>query len=84
VNRWSPHSQLLLYLEQTALYNAINFTGTPWLNLENYLGPANQSALSTRIAGFLCPSDTDRISTSRMIRRTNRGVTMGPSGSKAP
>ncbi len=103
VNRWSPHSQLLLYLEQTALYNAINFTGTPWLNLENYLGPANQSALSTRIAGFLCPSDTDRIrtrstrrttataavrapcrTTSRMIRRTNRGVTMGPSGSKAP
>ena len=62
VNRWSPHSQLLLHLEQAALYHAINFTGSPWLNPGAYLGAANQSALSTRIAGFLCPSDTDRIS----------------------
>ena len=60
--RWSAPSQLLPYLEQTALFNTINFAGTPWLNPGEYLGPANQSALSTRIAGFLCPSDTDRIS----------------------
>jgi prepilin-type N-terminal cleavage/methylation domain-containing protein/prepilin-type processing-associated H-X9-DG protein len=62
VNRWSAQSQILFYLEQTALYNAINFSGDPWLNPGSRLGPENQSALSTRIGEFLCPSDTDRIS----------------------
>ena len=62
VNRWSLQSQLLLYLEQTALYNTINFAGSPWLNPGAALGVENQTALSTRLAGFLCPSDTDRIS----------------------
>ena len=62
VNRWSPQSQLLLYLEQGTLYNAINFAGTPWLNPATSLGPQNSTALSTRIGGFLCPADTDRIS----------------------
>jgi prepilin-type N-terminal cleavage/methylation domain-containing protein len=62
VNRWSSQSQFLLYLEQTALYNAINFAGDPWLNPGSRLGADNLTSLSTRIGGFLCPSDTDRIS----------------------
>jgi prepilin-type N-terminal cleavage/methylation domain-containing protein/prepilin-type processing-associated H-X9-DG protein len=60
VNRWSPHSQLLPYLEQAALFNALDFTGVPWLN-DPFWGPMNQTALTTRIGGFLCPSDIDRI-----------------------
>ena len=49
---WSPQSHLLPYLEQTVIYNAINFS------LPNrYSGSAsNMSLLGTRIADFLCPS----------------------------
>jgi prepilin-type N-terminal cleavage/methylation domain-containing protein/prepilin-type processing-associated H-X9-DG protein len=61
VNRWSAQSQLLPYLEQPALFNALNFAGTPWLNLNPVFGPMNQTALTTRVSGFLCPSDVDRI-----------------------
>ncbi len=61
VNRWSAQSQLLPYLEQPALFNALNFVGIPWLNLNPVFGPMNQTAITTRIAGFLCPTDVDRI-----------------------
>ena len=49
---WSPQSLMFPYLEQGALYNAINF------NLSNrYSGyKANTSLIATRIASFLCPS----------------------------
>jgi Protein of unknown function (DUF1559) len=60
-NRWSAQSQLLPYLEQAALFNALNFVGTPWLNLNPVFGPMNQTAITTKIAGFLCPADVDRI-----------------------
>jgi prepilin-type N-terminal cleavage/methylation domain-containing protein len=61
VNRWSAQSQLLPYLEQGALFNSLNFVGLPWLNLNPVYGPMNQTALTTTIAGFVCPSDFDRI-----------------------
>ena len=61
VNRWSAQSQLLPYLEQPSLFNALNFAGTPWLNLNPIFGPMNQTAITTKIAGFLCPTDVDRI-----------------------
>ncbi len=49
---WSPQAQMFPYLEQTPLYNAINFS------LPNrYSGSAsNMSLLGNRIASFLCPS----------------------------
>ena len=60
--RWSAHSQLLLYLEQVQLYNAINFSLVPWLNVPSFgSDPINQTALTTQLSGFLCPSDMDRI-----------------------
>jgi prepilin-type N-terminal cleavage/methylation domain-containing protein len=61
VNRWSAQSQLLLYLEQVALFSSLNFSGTPWLNLNPVFGPMNQTAITTKVAGFHCPSDVDRI-----------------------
>ena len=61
VNRWSAQSQLLPYLEQAAIFNALNFVGTPWLNLNPVFGPMNQTAITTKIAGFLCPADVDGI-----------------------
>ncbi len=64
-SRWSAQSQILAYLEQSALFNAQNFWGVPWLDDATY-GPMNQTALSTRIAVFLCPSDRDRIEDGRV------------------
>jgi prepilin-type processing-associated H-X9-DG protein len=40
------------------LFNAINFSGVAWMSDPVY-GPPNQTALATKIAGFLCPSDSD-------------------------
>src|SRR5262245_35715781 len=48
---WSPQSRVLGYLEQTALYNAINFN-----TLNRWTDANNHSLLGTRIASFLCPS----------------------------
>ena len=59
VPRWSAQSQMLTYLEQAAVFNAINVNFLPW-SFEP-LGAANLTAVSTSIAGFLCPSDTDLI-----------------------
>ncbi len=49
---WSPQAQLFPYLEQTPVYNSINFS------LPNrYSGwNANTTVLGVRIASFLCPS----------------------------
>lgn len=58
VPRWSTHSQLLPYLEQGPLYNALNLSGVAWL-ADPVFGPPNASVLRTRISAFLCPSDTD-------------------------
>ena len=55
VNRWSAQSQLLPYLEQPALFNALNFVGIPWLNLNPVFGPMNQTAITTRIARLPLP-----------------------------
>jgi prepilin-type N-terminal cleavage/methylation domain-containing protein/prepilin-type processing-associated H-X9-DG protein len=53
---WSPHAMLLPYLEQTAIYNACNFSFIT--AEESTRGQAvNSTAVLTRIATFLCPSD---------------------------
>ncbi len=55
---WSAQSMMLPYLEQTAIYNAINFSlavrtgaggGSPYVD--------NSTASTAKIASFLCPSD---------------------------
>jgi len=53
-NGWSAQGLMLSYLEQTAVYNAINFMLDP---LVNNSGPFNSTALYTKINSFLCPSD---------------------------
>lgn len=54
--RWSAHSQLLAFLEQNAVFNTLNFSGLPWAH-NNQFGTENETAVLTRIAIFLCPSD---------------------------
>jgi prepilin-type N-terminal cleavage/methylation domain-containing protein/prepilin-type processing-associated H-X9-DG protein len=54
-NGWSAQSLLLPYLEAGPLYNSINFQRDPLLNEDD--PTINRSALYTRVAAFLCPSD---------------------------
>lgn len=54
---WSPQSQLLPYLEQTAVYSAINFNLLNQGNTSSYAGyVANTTAICVRINAFLCAS----------------------------
>ena len=55
---WSANAMLLPYLEQTAIYNSINFT---WSYSGFEGGPWNTTAQYAVIATFLCPSDADRL-----------------------
>ena len=60
IPRWSIQSQILPELEQTALFNSLNFSGVPWTFQPQY-SPSNTTSLFVSIAGFLCPSDSDQI-----------------------
>jgi len=59
VPRWSAQSQLLLYTEQASVFHGLNFNFLAWPFQP--LGLPNRTAVSTKIAAFLCPSDTDVI-----------------------
>ncbi len=49
---FSPHTVLLPYLEQTNLYDGLNF----WIEVSISAG-ANHTVGMTKVAAFLCPSD---------------------------
>jgi prepilin-type N-terminal cleavage/methylation domain-containing protein/prepilin-type processing-associated H-X9-DG protein len=65
--RWSVHSQLLMFIEQGNLFNAINFSlppETPGMAgdvpfMPPYQNPnrENQTASMSQVGAFLCPSD---------------------------
>ncbi len=60
----SAHTALLPYLEQSALYNALNFPPFPLYSpgdpdYYTSTSPDNQTVADTRIAVFLCPSGWD-------------------------
>jgi prepilin-type N-terminal cleavage/methylation domain-containing protein/prepilin-type processing-associated H-X9-DG protein len=50
---WSPQAQLLNYLEQTPVYNSINFS---LVSTGEDFGFFQLTAISTRLPSFLCPS----------------------------
>lgn len=51
---YSPLAQMLPQLEQTPLFNAINFT---WKADDGYTMYANRTVMTTQVGVFLCPSD---------------------------
>src|SRR5271157_60429 len=52
---WSAQSMMLNYMEQSPIYNACNFMIDPF---STSLSPlVNGTAVYTKIAAFLCPSD---------------------------
>jgi prepilin-type N-terminal cleavage/methylation domain-containing protein/prepilin-type processing-associated H-X9-DG protein len=53
---WSPQSMLLGYFEQVQVYNAINFSIASHGDLSAYTYAPQVTAITTRIASFLCPS----------------------------
>jgi prepilin-type N-terminal cleavage/methylation domain-containing protein/prepilin-type processing-associated H-X9-DG protein len=57
-NGWSSLAMLLPYVEQGGLYNSLNF------DIPDGSAPgvaSNTTGQASRIAGFLCPSDVDRL-----------------------
>jgi prepilin-type N-terminal cleavage/methylation domain-containing protein/prepilin-type processing-associated H-X9-DG protein len=56
-NDWSAHALLLGYVEQSPLYNAINFG----YGMCNPARPQNSTAQRATIAFLQCPSDIDRL-----------------------
>jgi prepilin-type N-terminal cleavage/methylation domain-containing protein/prepilin-type processing-associated H-X9-DG protein len=52
--QWSAHAMMLPYMEQTAVYNSINFN---FLSSYDMAGQINYTASTTIIKSFLCPSD---------------------------
>ncbi len=57
---WSAQAQLLASLEQTPLYNSINFNITP---VDSPAAAMNNTALATTINSFICPSDPQMLQT---------------------
>jgi len=57
---WSAQAQMLGNLEQMPLYNSINFSITP---IDNPLDVVNQTAVTTTINSFICPSDPQMLQT---------------------
>jgi prepilin-type N-terminal cleavage/methylation domain-containing protein/prepilin-type processing-associated H-X9-DG protein len=53
---WSPQAMLLAYFEQVQVYNAINFSGISHGDNGTHMDVAQVTAITTRIASFLCPS----------------------------
>jgi prepilin-type N-terminal cleavage/methylation domain-containing protein/prepilin-type processing-associated H-X9-DG protein len=54
---WSAHARMLAYLEQSALFNAANFSLVNHNDDTNRAGLfANQTVCVTRLNAFLCPS----------------------------
>ncbi|MGC8639299.1 MAG: DUF1559 domain-containing protein [Isosphaeraceae bacterium] len=53
---FSAHAVLLPHLDQTPLYNAVNFQTTPLVG--RWMGRENLTVRGTSLALFLCPSDS--------------------------
>jgi prepilin-type N-terminal cleavage/methylation domain-containing protein/prepilin-type processing-associated H-X9-DG protein len=53
---WSAQGVMLGFMEQTAIYNAINFS---WVSMFGMGMRINQTAVTTIIPTFVCPSDSN-------------------------
>ena len=83
--RWSVLAQLSPYMEQTAVYNAVNFNWpiAPGAGASGPFGgwpafkpfPVNSTAMLTKVSFFLCPSD----GADPQLTFPNSNDTFGPS-----
>ena len=63
--QFSALAQILPYLEQTPIYNAINFDLNPDVNARDAPQAENTTAAGATVSGFLCPSDTTALAPGR-------------------
>ena len=74
VTELSALANILPYLEQTNVYNSINFAFS-------YQDPTNYTAMYTVVNGFICPSDLPERRFLRSVRQTNYMANMGSGSS---
>jgi prepilin-type N-terminal cleavage/methylation domain-containing protein/prepilin-type processing-associated H-X9-DG protein len=55
---FSPHARLLQFAEQSAVFNAMNFSYGCFNSVDTYGNASNSTAAKTVLNMFLCPSDT--------------------------
>ena len=53
---FSAHARILQFLEQSPLYNAMNFSYGCFNSVDTYGNAANSTVTDTRLNAFLCPS----------------------------
>jgi len=70
-NDWSAHTLMLPYIEQSAMYNALNFA----TGMCNPGQPYNTTVIRSAINAFLCPSDSDRLA--NVEGKTNYAASSG-------
>ncbi len=66
-NDWGPHAMMLPQMEQSAMYNALNFADTgrsAAINQDGTIGAIeNSTVIRARLSYLICPSDTERAKT---------------------
>ena len=66
-NDWSAHAMMLPQMEQSPMFNAINFANTgrsAMVGTGGYtLSPENSTVINAKISYLICPSDLDRLTT---------------------
>lgn len=56
--RWAAHASLLPFIEQSPLFDSINFNFSPYHGIYNIPPAVNQTAVHTSVDLFLCPTDS--------------------------
>ena len=76
---WSAHATLLPFVEQTPLYNAINFLYAPEGDAATSTA-INLTTKNTLVRAFLCPSDTNAGPVNTNSYHASVGMTTGQEG----
>ncbi|AGA24992.1 DUF1559 domain-containing protein [Singulisphaera acidiphila] len=74
-NNWGAHALMLPAMEQTAIYNAINFNYGCRNAQGATAGPVNSTAANSKLATFLCPSDGNAGQTNLNSYHASMGTT---------
>lgn len=78
-NDWGPHAMMLPQMEQSTMYNALNFADTgraATINQDGTIGALeNSTVISSRLAYLICPSDMERAKTAG--GQVSYGMNMG-------
>ncbi len=80
-NNWSAHAMMLNYMEQSPIYNAINFNLESCNNENNH---PNSTGWNAKINTFLCPSDPNAGRSNFNSYSASIGITTNAGGDTPP